>query len=71
MIRQVNISIEVEDYEVLKSFCEKAKVPMTIFFTGYAQGIVLGMKAKGYHKKARLTKLDILKFVGNSCFSEP
>lgn len=67
----MSISIEEEDYEVLRGFCEKAKVPMSLFFTGYAQGIVIGMKARGLHKKARLTKLDILRYLGTSCLSEP
>lgn len=67
----LSISIEQEDYEVLRGFCVKAKVPMSIFFTAYAQGIVIAMKAKGLHKKQKLSKLDILKFVGSSCLAEP
>ena len=61
-----NISVEDDDLDTVREFCQKARVPMSYIIEPYFSGIAHAMRAKGYLKKDRISKLDIFKLLGSN-----
>lgn len=59
----LTISVEKEEMDILKDFCAKARVPVSLLFEGYISGVVQAVKIKGLHKKEKIGKLDFFRLM--------
>lgn len=58
----VSITMEKEEFDILRHFCQKSGVPLTTIYREYTRSLVRTIKAAKLDQKQTYTKLDIVKF---------
>lgn len=59
----LTISIEQEELNVIRHFCEVAGYPISRLYDEHTKAIYRTIKASGLDKKTRYSKLELLKMV--------
>jgi len=59
----LSISVEDGDLELLRSFSAKSGVPVSRLYEDYTSGICRTIRAAGLDKKAKYSKLDMMRMV--------
>jgi hypothetical protein len=67
---QTTITLDQENYQVVKDFCDKVKVPFSSLLDAYISGMAMTIKFKGLHKKERLSKLDFMRLAAEGVSRE-
>jgi hypothetical protein len=57
----LTISLEHEDVELLRHFCEKTGLPISRLYHDYTRALAQTLRAVGVENKERLSKLDLLR----------
>jgi hypothetical protein len=64
MKQALTLSIEIEDVNTIRDFCEKTGMPMSRLFQEYASAMAKTIRAVGADKKVKLTKMDVIRVFG-------
>jgi hypothetical protein len=57
----LTISVEHEDVELLRQFCEKTGLPISKLYQDYTRAMAQTLRAVGVDRKERLSKMDLLR----------
>lgn len=60
----ITITLDTEDVEALKSFSQSTGIPISSMIQSYVTAMVRTMKATGWDKKKKHSKLDLIRFFG-------
>lgn len=64
------ISIEEEDLDVLRLFCEKTGMSISSLYENHTKGLVKAAKLSGLLDKKKVGKLDLIKFFGKAAMMD-
>lgn len=67
----LTISIEREDVDTLKDFCEKTGMPISRLFQEYASAMAKTIRAVGVEKKKRVSKMDLVRIFSKGLAATP
>jgi hypothetical protein len=57
----LSLSLEHEDVELLRHFCEKTGMPISKLYQDYTRAMAQTLRAVGVDKKEKLSKMDLLR----------
>ena len=60
----VTITLDTEDVEILKAFCQSTGLTVSGLFQTYVGAMTKTIKASGWDKKKYHSKLDLIRFLG-------
>jgi hypothetical protein len=66
----MTLSIEKEDYDLLKGFCEQTGLTTTKLYETYTRSLVNTIKATGWTRSKRLSKIDVVRLLGKGLMQE-
>jgi hypothetical protein len=71
MKQALTLSIEIEDVNTIRDFCEKVGMPMSRLFQDYASAMAKTIRAVGADKKGKLSKMDVIRVFGKGLATTP
>jgi len=70
MKRGISITIEEDDYEDLKLFCEKTGLTVSKLYEEHTNGLLKAVRLSGILRKEKVSKLDLLRFFAKGVTQE-
>lgn len=66
----MTLSIEQEDYDLIKGFCEQTGLTASKLYETYTKAMVNTIKATGWTRNKKLSKIDVIKLLGKGMMQE-